>query len=97
MSLLRAIDCVNHVHRSPHSAAFRHVKRFDIEREEFRSHPALTHSLKASAIGRWRRARKVVIIVGHGRGDIVVRVNHYGLAMNLLSFAPEMLVARLRG
>ena len=94
MPLDRAIDGVDHVERAPRCAAMRDVPGLDVERKELGSHAALLHPRDVGAVRIRRHAAQIVIVVGHRRGDIVVRVDDDRPPLNLKRSLPERFIAR---
>ena len=92
-----AINRIDHVERATRRAAVRDVPRPDVKRKEFGGQPALLHAFDVGAIGKRRRAAEIVIVVGHRRRHIVVRVDDDCLAVNFERLLPELLVTRRRG
>src|ERR1044072_251031 len=94
MPLNRSINRVNHVQRSSRRAAMLHVPGLNVERKELGSLSAFLHALDVGAIRSWRRAAEIEIIVGHRRGDVVVRVHDDGAPMNCQRALPKCFIAR---
>src|ERR1041385_7666783 len=97
MTLDGAINGVDHVESAPCRAAVFDVPGPDVEREEFRGQAACLHALDVGAVGRWRRAAQVEVVVGHRRSDVVVRVDDDGATLDLQGALPETLVTCLGG
>ena len=97
MTLNRAINGVDHVQRAARCSPVRDVPGSDVKRKEFGGQSTLLHRRDAGAIGHWRRATEIVVIVGHRRRHIIVRIDDDCFAMNLKSLFPELLIARFGG
>ena len=92
MPFNRAIDRIDHVERAPRRAAMRDVPGLDVEREKLSAEAALLHAFDTRAIRRRRRPAKIVIVIGHGRGHVVVRVDYDRAPLNRERSLPQRFI-----
>src|ERR1043166_1495610 len=96
MAFDSSINRVDHVQRAACGAAVVDVPGPDVKGRELRGQSALFHPLDARAVWSWGSAAQIVIVVGHRRRNVVVRVDDDCAAMNLERALPERLVTGLR-
>src|SRR5215213_4782590 len=94
-----ALDCsingVDHVQSATRRSAVLDVPGFDVKRKELRSESALLHAFNVCAIGNWRCATEIEIVVGHRSRHVIVGVDDDRAAVNLECPLPEPFVACL--
>src|SRR5678815_1642693 len=98
MTLDRTINRIDHVERAPRSAAVSDVPGSHVKRKEFSRQSPLLHAFDTGLIWHGRWTAQIIVIIGHRRRHVVVRVDDDGFAMNLERSLPELFIARrLRG
>src|ERR1044071_7025453 len=89
------VNGIDHVESASRGAAVFDVPWFDVKRKEFRRQPTFLHALDAGAIRSGRSSTQIVIVVGHRRRDVVMRVDDDRAPVDLQRPPPEPFVSRL--